>query len=431
MNYKIYFGFFSFVPQKCCGIEAGVGAALVTGGAGVISNIMTNESNADLNASNLRFSAQQAEKQRQFQKDEWTRQYQLQRDEWYKQLNAQSEQQWLNFMREANYNSPVEQSKRLAQAGLNPSALLGGQGSSGLVSAATGNVHSSPNPSVPSGGTVSGASASAPSMIPMRNPLDGSLSSIGAFIRDIAEANKNDKTVQPFVELLGQQILSQKLQNEWQTFENEILSKTKDVKVRQAFRNLKLTGVEIGLKQALTGQVDTQSALNEAEKALAIAKEKCSNQEYEQLSFAVTHLMETWSTQMELYRSQTANNNASAFYNTAMGVTENELRQFRVDNAKLINEYQDYVNRMNSNEADISDWTKNERFGSVLNELVENAARQGLITQKLRQDLEKARQDNEYYIINHVLGPILGIGTAATVISGGLPASRPKIGFTR
>ena len=125
-------------------------------------------------------------------------------------LNAQSEQQWLNFMRQANYNSPVEQSKRLAQAGLNPSALLGGQGSSGLVSAATGNINAAPSPSVPSGGSVSGA-ASAPPMIPMKNPLDGSLNAIGSFVRDIAEADKNNKTVQPFVELLGQQVISQKV----------------------------------------------------------------------------------------------------------------------------------------------------------------------------------------------------------------------------
>ena len=80
MNYKIFFGSSPFVPKKCCGIEATLGAALVTGGAGIVSGLMTNEANSDLNASNLRFSAQQADIQRRFQKDEWTRQFQLQRE---------------------------------------------------------------------------------------------------------------------------------------------------------------------------------------------------------------------------------------------------------------------------------------------------------------------------------------------------------------
>ena len=375
MNYRLYFGPSPFVPNKCCGIEAGVGAAMVTGGAGIVSGLMTNQSNADLNSQNLRFSAQEAEKQRQFQKDEWTRQFQLQRDEWYKQLNAQSEQQWLNFMRQANYNSPVEQSKRLAQAGLNPSALLGGQGSSGLVSAATGNINAAPSPSVPSGGSVSGAAASVPSMIPMKNPLDGSLSSIGSFIRDIAEANKNDKTVQPFVELLGQQVIGQKLQNDWQTFENDILSKTKDVKVRQAFRNLKLTGVEIALKQALTGEADSSAALKSAETALAIAKEKCSQQEYEQLAFAVTHLMETWTTQQELFKSQTKSNYASASasyasaaYTGALTESENAFREFRKDNIKLLNTYQGFLNDITKNDKHISDATLSDREKAMLSE---------------------------------------------------------------
>ena len=413
MNYKLYFGSSPFVPQKCCGIEAGVGAALVTGGAGIFSSLMTNDANADINEENLRFSAQQADIQRRFQKDEWTRQFQLQRDEWYKQLNAQSEQQWLNFMRQANYNSPVEQSKRLVQAGLNPSALLGGQGSSGLVSAATGNINAAPSPVVPSGGSVTGASANAPSMIPMKNPLDGSLSSIGAFIRDIAEANKNDKTVQPFVELLGQQVIGQKLQNEWQSFENYILSKTKDVQVRQAFRNLKLTGVEIGLKQALTGEADSSRLLKDAEKALTLAKEKCTDKEYEQLTFAVTHLLETWTTQQELFKSQTLFNKASAsasyasaLYTGALTKSENEFRAFRKDNLKLVNDYQSFLNDITENDKIISDNTLSERQKATLTEFKEKAIQYGLVTQEMKKRLDIATKENDWWLVNNLLLPV-------------------------
>lgn len=413
MNYKLYFGSSPFIPDKCFGIEATVGAALASGAAGIVSGVMTNETNKDLNSANLRFSAQQAELQRRFQKDEWTRQFQLQRDEWYKQLNAQSDQQWLNFMRQAEYNSPVEQSKRLAQAGLNPSALLGGQGSSGLVSAATGNINAAPSPSVPSGGSVSGASASAPSMIPMKNPLDGSLTAIGSFVRDIAEADKTNKTIEPFVQLMGQQVISQKLQNEWQTFENEILNRTKDVQVRQAFRNLKLTAVEIGLKQALTGEADSSAALKEAEKALTIAKEKCSGKEYEQLCFGVEHLLETWTTQQELFKSQTLSNKASASasyasaqYTGALTQTENEFREFRKDNLKLINSYQEFLNGITENDKIISDKTLSEREKATLSEFKEKAIQYGLVTDDMRKRLDMATKENDWWLVNNLLLPV-------------------------
>lgn len=413
MNYKLYFGSSPFVPSKCCGIEASIGAALITGGAGIVSGLMTNDSNADMNDANLRFSAQQADLQRRFQKDEWTRQFQLQRDEWYKQLNAQSDQQWLNFMRQANYNSPVEQSKRLAQAGLNPSALLGGQGSSGLVSAATGNINAAPSPSVPSGGAVSGAAASAPSMIPMKNPLDGSLTAIGSFIRDIAEADKNNKTVQPFVELLGQQVISQKLQNEWQIFENEILDKTKDVQVRQAFRNLKLTGVEISLKRALTGEADSSALLKDAEKALTLAKKQCTDKEYESLSFAVEHLLETWTTQQELFKSQTLSNKASASasyasaaYTGALTQTENEFREFRKDNLKLVNDYQSFLNDITKNDKIISDATLSDRQKATLTEFKEKAIQYGLVTQEMQKRLDIATKENDWWLVNNLLLPV-------------------------
>ena len=163
---KVLRSFDSYKPSFCCGAEAGVVALAASGFTNLLGTIATNDTNKSINEDTLRFSSREAQKQRDFQKDEWTRQFQLQRDEWYNQLNAQSEQQWQNFLREAQYNSPENQVTRLSQAGLNPSAVLGQNGSSGLVAAATGNVHSASSPSVPSGGSVTGASAQTPSMIP-------------------------------------------------------------------------------------------------------------------------------------------------------------------------------------------------------------------------------------------------------------------------
>lgn len=99
MNYSLIFHSYPFVPQKCCGAEVAIGAGL--GVASLIGTTMTNVSNSSINRSNQNFNAEEAEKNRQYMKDEWTRQYGIQRDEWYNQLHAQTEAQWQNFLRQA------------------------------------------------------------------------------------------------------------------------------------------------------------------------------------------------------------------------------------------------------------------------------------------------------------------------------------------
>ena len=406
-----------FVPQKCCGIEAGVGAALVTGGFGVLSSVATNETNKDINSAQLRFSANEAEKQRQFQKDEWTRQYQLQRDEWYKQLHAQSEQQWLNYLREAEYNTPKAQIGRMTEVGLNPSAVLGNQGSSGLVSASTGNVHSAATPSVPSGGSVSGSAASVPSMIPMQNPMQGQLSAIGSFIRDIAAANKDDKTVEPFVQLLGQQVIGQQLQNEWQSFNNEILSKIKDVKVKKEFQELENLAIHGAMEKELTGFYNSQTLLNKANEALAIAKKRCTEEEYNVLSFQVLHLYETWSAQMKLIGAQANQANASASYSNALTETENSLRQFKVDNADLVNTWQTLTNGLVANDYKVSDAIVEQRIKTTTRELVAKFRQAKIITEREQVELDKAIKEKNWFLVQHILIPLINAGANASPVN--------------
>lgn len=396
---------FSLQPSVCRGPEV-VGLMALSTGMGLFSTAMTNESNQNINVNNLKFSREEAEKQRQWQSDEWTRQYNIQRDEWYNQLKSYSDTQWQQFLREAEYNSPKNQVSRLAQAGLNPSAVLGGQGSSGLISAASGNIGSVGSPSPPSGGTVSGASASVPSQIPMQSSASV-FQSMGAVLRDLAAASKDNKLTEPMVALLGSQFINQELRNEWQKFENEVLSKTKDYKVKQAFADLKNSFADFVVKSALYENYSADTLLKDAERALTVAKERCSNEEYEVLAFNVAHQFETWRADMKLKGSQTASNYASARYSNSLAKTEDEIRQFKVDNLDLLNKYQETMNKIAKNDFKIQDANVENQIKTNATELAEKAKREGILTDQAQQALDKAIKENDWWLVQNILMPVV------------------------
>lgn len=390
-------------PSFCRG--ASVALAGAAAAAGLAGTSMMNEENMDINENNQNFSSKEAQKQREWQRDEWTRQYQLQRDEWYKQLEVSSNEYWKNFLREAEYNNPKNQVSRLASAGLNPSAVLGGQGSSGLIAASTGNVHAAPTPSVPSGGSVSGASAASPSQIPMQNPIN--LSSVGSFLRDLATANKDTATVRPYVEYLGAQLIGQNLQNEWQTFQNDILSEIKDVKVKSAFEELQSVVLDNVLKVSMNENVSQDTVLKATESALNIAKEKLTSEEYSKLAFYVSRLSQTYQLEMNVLRSQAASNYGSASYTSAMAASENAVRDFKTKNAELLNDYQKFINESAGNDAELSSKLKDARYRSMLKQLSEQARQSGILSETYQQQLEMAEKNNNWWLVNNLLLPVM------------------------
>lgn len=392
-------------PSRCCGAGALVALGAGSAVASLAATSMTNDANMSLNENNLNFSSKEAEKQRQFQRDEWTRQFQMQRDEWYNQLQAQNDAQWQMFLREAEYNDPKNQVSRLASAGLNPAAVLGQNGSSGLIAASTGNVHSAPSPSVPSGGSVSGASATAPSQIPMQTPFN--VESIGAFLRDLATANKDTETVGPMVQFLGAQLVGQDLANSWQLLQNEIATMTKDATVKKVFQELQSVCLDNILKVTMNENVSQDTILKATEAALNVAKEKLTTEQFNEVAFAVAHLSETYQLQMNMLRSQAANNYASASYSNALASTENQIREFKVKNSELLNEYQNYMNEIGSNEAELNTKLKDERYRSTLKALVESAKQSGILTSTYQQQLEMAEKENNWWLVNHLLLPVM------------------------
>lgn len=390
-------------PSFCRG--ASVALAGAAAAAGLAGTSMMNEENMDINENNQNFSSAEAQKQREWQRDEWTRQYQMQRDEWYKQLEASSNEYWKNFQREAEYNSPKNQVSRLASAGLNPAAVLGGQGSSGLIAASTGNVHAAPTPSVPTGGAVSGASAAAPQQIAMQNPFN--LSSVGSFLRDLATANKDTATVRPYVEYLGAQLIGQNLQNEWQSFQNDILSEIKDVKVKSAFEELQSVVLDNVLKVSMNENVSQDTVLKATESALNIAKEKLTSEEYSKLAFYVSRLSQTYQLEMNVLRSQAASNYGSASYNNALAATENKIRQFKVDNEHALSEISAWNVHVAHNDAKISDLVQDEKYQATLTEFVEKAKQAGILTEQMQTELDIALKQKKWWLVNQLVLPIV------------------------
>lgn len=393
-----------FKPS-CRGVETaliGLGSASL----GLMSTQMSNDANRQINKKSMDFSAAEAEKQRQWQSDEWSRQYAIQRDEWYNQLNAYQQAQWQQYLKQAEYNSPVNQVARLKQAGLNPSAVLGGSGSSGLVSAATGNMSSVGSPSVPTGGTVSGASASMPSQIPMQGYQTGILQSMGSVLKDLASASKDNMLTSPMVAYIGSQLVGQNLKNEWQQFENEVMSQVKDTRVKQAFQDLQNSFADYALKSAMSENYSADTLLKDAERALKIAQKYCTDEQFKEISFRVAHQFETWQLDQQLKQSQKVNNYASANYSNALATTEDKLRDFKVTHAELINGYQGIVNDIAANEWKVSDATVEQKIKTVSTQLIEQAKREGVLTSQAISAAEKAVKENDWWLFTNIFAPM-------------------------
>lgn len=153
-------------------------AGIISSGIGAIGNAIstnsTNKANAAINDKNNAFNAAEAEKARTFNAQQTSLQNEFNASE------AQKSRQWQQqmFERQLAYNSPQNQLKMMAEAGLNPNNFA-----SGLTTAPS--VGGSPQAS---GSALSGPSASSAGAIPMSNPFD--FESVTQSIKNLAESRK-------------------------------------------------------------------------------------------------------------------------------------------------------------------------------------------------------------------------------------------------
>lgn len=396
--------------------------AIFSSGINYASQQDTNFMTQEENQKDRDFNAQEAEKQRIWQSEEWQRQYGQQRTEWYRQLAAQQQAQRNQFDYEANYNSPQNQARRLSAVGLNPSAMVNQSGQSGFVSAATGNISSAPSPSVPTGGTVSGSAASVGSgrgFTPPQLNL-GSLAEIGTFAKDFSDAAKTNKSLQLVLDNLAADLLGKKLSNDGLDIQNWIAKNTKDSKVLQSFADLQNTMSEVAYRVKLGENIDADTLLKKSESFLTDAKKRLTDKEFEHLQLQVDTFMDNFAMEMNVRKSMVQKNNADAAYGFALAKSENELREFKVKNQKLLNTYQGYLNDMAKNDAWISNNTNKERLDKVIAELTEQAKQAGIFTEQHIEALENARKNNQWYELRVLLGPLIGFFNSTVSNAGSI-----------
>lgn len=388
-----------FAPLRKCSVMTPLAAA-VTGGTSALNaatTIYTNNQNLknqrSENQKNRDFSHDEAEIARNWQADQWLKQYNLQRDEWYKQQQSMAETNYQQFLREAEYNSPTNQVKRLSQAGFNPSAVLSGNGT-GLVSAASGNMQNVGSMSVPTGGSLSGAQAAAPAApLPQQRSVD--LSFIGTMFKDIAEGTKTNASLQPLLDQMAaqtqlflRQAVGQGLANEFQEVQNLVAKATQNTKINQAFADLGLTYAETYLKYKEGEKIDSDILVNKTLEALNMSKKKMNDQEYQQLLFAVAHLQEGWDNMLKNDASQRALNYANAENAHENAVDTLSTRPFRQQLMQAQIELTNIQRELGKNQDAFEDNTFSARVDAVLVDLQKNQA----LTEETRQKIKESRQ---------------------------------------
>lgn len=295
---------------------------------------------------------------------------------WSQQFGAQNE-----------YNSPSALSSRLLSAGINPSSVFGGAGSSSTnsmgasslpsnipqISATPSSTHASPI------GLPSGAWAPAQTM-----------SDIAAIARDFAAAKKAGVQTDQLEKLFDyevsertERIFGQRLANDAMSIANYVNDQIKDTKVRQAAQELlKLI--------ADTKNIDQDTALKyehvfteRTEQLLNMAKKKLSEEEYELLKLKVDNFQEEFRTTMQNIRSDTSKNTSITKLNNALTETENQLRSGKVKAQDLANEYQTIGNDLMYNDL----WVSNRTLDAKIDGMIHQWRREGIITAQEEEKL--------------------------------------------
>ena len=196
-----------------------LGLSAVTGITNAANTAITNKANRDLASSQMSWQSAESEVNRNFQRE-------------MQQYNNEFNEKMMD--KQLDWASPANQVGMLQGAGLNP-AVLFSSGSSSPVGSTSG--------AASAGSAPSGSQPSMPSVgqqIPFQFP--NILQSAGSFIKDIADAKHAGADTGRIEKLTNVEFDNWVLKNKGQEMsnvnrqlENDILSATKDEKVRQAF----------------------------------------------------------------------------------------------------------------------------------------------------------------------------------------------------
>lgn len=420
MNYSKLFT--AYIPLKKCGSDP-VSAGII-GGVNLASSIYGVESQKDINRENVKNQREENEKSRQFnhdeaelarqwQADQWNHQFEVQSAEWYNQMRQQQLMNRQNFQFEAEYNSPENQTKRLAAAGYNPSA--GVAGNSGMVAAASGNLQNQGSISVPSGGSLSGAqaSSSAANMPQQVNPLSGS-SIVGTLMKDLAEAYNKSAITRPTVEDISAgvrlkvvQAAGQELVNTFQGLQNFVLEKTKNTKVQQALQDLSNSAADTFLKLAQGSEVNSKTLLNKADLAIKSIEKELKGMDLVEAKFRIANMETLFKAQLYSFRASAASAFASANKSNAEAATVNASRHWIVEHDQWVAQQGRLDYEIKVNESILSDKTVQSRIKAS----VSQAENLGLLNDEIKKRIILLEKEGDWYEINTIISAISSVGT--------------------
>lgn len=325
----------SYRPIFCCG----AGAA-VLGVSSLVGSIISSTTQSDINASNVKLTKEENQKNRDwqsgeadinrsFQHDEALLQREWESRERYEQTGLEyslqrklMEQQraldMQSWYEQQAYNSPSAQARRLAEAGLNPSAAMEAQtfGSTGGLSSAP----SAPNPSPPSSSVPSGSMPSpiGNSSFNQENPMRA-FEGISDVVRNLSEAGKNDAQaneinsmlIGKIEELITRADMQRALKDGYE-LQNFIQNEIKDATINKAFQEYAEVVARVGLTISQTSYYDELSLKTAEDKLLSVALTAESNAKTNQLKQMLPWYINETRASIENYRSQAERNRAEA-----------------------------------------------------------------------------------------------------------------------
>lgn len=118
-------------------------------------------------------------------------------------------------------------------------------------------------------------------------------------------------------------------------------------------------------------------------------------------------MFETWTTQLAYQKSQTSANYAMSGYYGSLKATEDQIRDYKVKNADLLNQIQTSEAEIQKNEASLSTLLKDAKYQNQLVTLAQSAEQARLLTTDAQVRLDKAIKENDYWLVRQILFPVI------------------------
>lgn len=318
---KYHLLFLEYRPNRKCGVEPAVGAALITGATGLFGSAVSSAQSSSNVSRQLNTQARENQKNRDWMTAEAETARQWQHDETLSSQAYQTSERQASQMhdidmqsRQAMYQSPVYQSEQLKKAGLNPAVYFGSQSSFGGSSAPTTGASGAPStPNPAQVGSVSGLSPVS------YQPLDLQIPALQQGISSLVDAATKSRVGGAQVkQLLAQAVDLEKNAEykswltDYQKLVNDFYRQSFPSRLNKAFEEVEVLRHQKSLMEKQGNKFEKEAELAEATKNLNDQLARLHGAEAVKAEFFNNHLEELWQQESDLRESQTAANYASA-----------------------------------------------------------------------------------------------------------------------